>query len=307
MKQLFLVTIVACLAATTDALAQPQPLPLGGVNQESNDPSRAQALLSRTPLQIRRDMKPGEVLARGNRVDANNDGIQQEGECYFDYVLAVQPGQTVSTVVGPGCTVLLHSVVEGPTVLLRPEHAPNLARMLFRRFMDAVVPRVHAQSQTRPYTQGVYGHLYHWGFGGKEFDGLTAQQGWIEWEHNAFNSAQMLHAGGWYCTAGYTYPPQGCLQMLGIPPMNKNNTGWTPLQMGWLNPFWGPSYQIGRTDWAEFGFAPNWNWRHTLTLQRVGQGNGYGYCPSSVSGSVTAGTTIQCYYYNLPWPYGYRP
>jgi hypothetical protein len=220
MPKLIIALIVAVTAVwSTDVLAQP-PLPLGGANVESNGLGRQSPPL-RIGLRIRRDMKPGEVFARGNRIDVNNDGVLQEGECYFDYVITVLPGQTVSTAVGPGCTIVLHSVTEGPVVLLRPEQAPNLARMLFNRFMDAVGPKVHAQSQQRPYTKGVYGHLYHWGGGGKEFDGLTAQQGWIEWEHNAFNSAQMLHAGGWYCTAGYTYPPQGCLQMLGIPPMNN--------------------------------------------------------------------------------------
>jgi len=42
-------------------------------------------------------------------------------------------------------------------------------------------------------------------------------------------------------------------------------------------------------------------------LQRVGQGNDYGHCPYAVTGTITAGTTMQRYYYILPWPYGYRP
>jgi hypothetical protein len=117
----------------------------------------------------------------------------------------------------------------------------------------------------------------------------------------------MLHSGGWYCTAGYTYPPQGCLPLLGIPPMNRNNTGWVPRQMGWYDNFPGPGWEVGRLDWAEFGFTPPWQWVHTLYVRRRAYGNGTGDCPMWYSGSIVAGATWACYYYNLPWPYGYRP
>ena len=291
--------LIATLLVVGVVGVEAQTLP-GGANLESS--GGVPPLPLRVGLQIRSDMKPGEVLARGNRVDLNNDGVAQENECYFDYGLDLRPGQSVDTRVGPGCTIILDSVTERAAVL--PTQVPSLARKLFNRFFETVFPSVRAQSY--PYQRGVYGHVYMWGLGGKEFDGLTAQQGWYEWEYN-YSTARNLHAGGWYCTAGYTYPPEGCLQLLGIPPMNKNNTGWTPLQMGWLDWFLGPGTYTGRLDWSEYWFSSGQQWRHKLYVRRVGQHNGNASCPIWVEGSIVAGATQACYYYNLPWPYGYRP
>jgi hypothetical protein len=245
-------------------------------------------------------MKRGEVLARGNRVDLNNDGILQENECYFDYGLDLQPGQEVKTIVGPGCTILLDDFRENQPLL-----AAIPPKQFFAQLWDKFFPRLHAQSY--PYQKGIYGHIYGYGLGGSGIDGVTAQQGWTEWEHNGFNEGRMLHSGGWYCTANYSYPPQGCLPLLGIPPMASKNMGWEPLLGQWTDAFWGPGWEIGRLDYSQFRFVPE-AYRHYLYVRRRGYGNGTGNCPMWVDGAVPPGGTYQaCYYYNLPWPYGYRP
>lgn len=298
MRKLLLAIVVLLFHADLFA----QQLPLGGPNLEG-PPQRP----LRTGIQIRDDMKPGEVLARGNRVDLNRDGVIQDNECYFDYGITLQFGQSVDTRVGPGCTVLLDKVTQVAARILSPSDAPSLVRRLFDRLRDAVLPTAYAQSY--PYRAGIYGHLYMWGGGGKDWDGLTAQQGWYEYEWNQ-SQARSLHAGGWYCDCGNVHPPQGCLPLLGIPPMNGKNAGWQPLQMGWKDWFPGPGTYTGRLDWSEFWFNPG-HWRHTLFVRRVGRPNWnstpYGECPMWLEGSYIAGTTQYCGWYNLPWPHGYRP
>lgn len=182
---------------------------------------------------------------------------------------------------------------------------PPLARRLINRLWDAFSPVVHAQSY--PYKQGVYGHIYSYGLGGPSIDGVTAQQGWTEWEHYNFNTAHMLHSGGWYCTSGLTYPPQGCLFPLQLGnPMAVQNIGWQPLQMGYRDVYWGPAWLVGRLDWSQFRYNPN-TWNHTLYVRRNALGNGTATCPMWVDGAVLGGTYQLCFYYNLPWPWGFRP
>jgi hypothetical protein len=103
------------------------------------------------------------------------------------------------------------------------------------------------------------------------------------------------------------YPPQGCLFPLQIgKPMVPYNNGWQPTQMGWLDAFWGPSYEVGRLDWSEFRFLPNTMY-HRLFVRRRGYGNGPGNCVMWIQGSYVLGTYQECFYYALPWPGPYRP
>src|SRR5438093_11432049 len=68
--------VLSSFVWTSELSAQTPP---GGPNLESSGHGLQQPSL-RMGLQIRSDMKRGEVLARGNRVDLNNDGVLQENE-----------------------------------------------------------------------------------------------------------------------------------------------------------------------------------------------------------------------------------
>jgi len=59
-----------------------------------------------------RGMKRGDVISRGNRIDLNKNGRFAANECDFDYGVVLQPGQSLSTVVGAGCTMLVDGLTE---------------------------------------------------------------------------------------------------------------------------------------------------------------------------------------------------
>lgn len=113
----------------------------------------------------------------------------------------------------PDCTVVLQNVVDVDAV--EPDAAAEpaaggrqfgflpAALRLFGQWWNALSPTLSAQLYL---SKGVYGHIYQYGGGGPNYDGLTAQQGWLHWKYNT-TEAIMLNASGWYCQAGY-YP--GC-------------------------------------------------------------------------------------------------
>ena len=142
--------------------------PSGGFAQqqsqggENNIESPAPGARSRPmPILIRRTMKKGDVIARGNRVDANRDGIIHPYECRFDFGLQISlhsGSRTVTLQRGPGCTAVLKDITDidvveadDPVAAAIPPRV-GIAQRLLNGLFDAFFPKLQAQSY--PYRRG---------------------------------------------------------------------------------------------------------------------------------------------------------
>ncbi len=253
------------------------------------------------PANITKRMLRGDVIARGSKVRRNR-GQGVTTECDYDFGVRVElmSGRREYTLQPneSDCTVTLAdlqdtNVVEPTTPIASTAPTP---RGLIARFFQALFPTLEAQSWQ---LKQVYHHIYSCGVacaGGA--DGLTAQQGWLNFRHNTSGGvAEMQSASGWFCTAGTGYPIGTSLCQ---PPMNISNAPMVPVNTGWVGQnfwitgrLWGgypPAAIVFASDQVSF-FHQSFPgvWDHTLYVKRWGYWDGRGVCDSYHTGSVVNG------------------
>lgn len=303
-----LIVALYVIALTGGLLAQPQvrsTVPAGGPNTQYYDNAALRSLP--VPIKIRSDMNRGDVIARGNRVDIDRNGLMSEDECQFDFgveITLMSGSRTVIIERTPDCTVVLQGVVDVDAV--EPEAAAEpaaggrqlgflpAALRLFGQWWNALSPTLSAQLYL---TKGVYGMVYQYGGGGPSYDGLTAQQGWLHWKYNTTH-AIMMNASGWYCQAG---PYPGCQNPLTMPPMFHTNLGWYPqVPTGFGDVYGGPGAVVTRLDFSTWQYTPTGTWNHTLYARRNGSAQGAGTCSNWYNGSIVLGSVVHCHTYAYP-------
>jgi len=302
------VATVVTLPAQQVQQRQPQPNPQQGTaNQPMPQGYRSRDL--GTPIRITRDMRRGDVVARGNvmrRAPGRPPALQGADpnfDCEYDFGVSIslrQGSRAVYLTTGPNCTVVIdriededvieleNNVVQGKSVPMNP----------IARLWNAFVPTLHAQWNCyNRCKQKIYSHIMTWGLATPAYDGLTAQQGWLEFSYQSGQATQ-LYGGtyGWACVAGvnpYT-GLQNCQSPLNIPPMFPTNIGW------WATNFFigpgsypGPGSSINRLDQSDFFLDrfPLREYQHTLFNRRIGYGGGGGTCSLYYSGSIPFGLT----------------
>lgn len=295
-------------ALTGGLLAQPQvrnTIPAGGPNTLDYGDAALRSLP--TPIKIRSNMNLGDVIARGNRVDIDRNGLASDDECQFEFgveITLMSGSRTAIIERAPDCTVVLKDMVDVDAV--EPEIAVEQAARsgqsglfpsafrLFSQWWNSLAPTLSAQVYL---SKGVYGHIYQYGGGGPYLDGLTAQQGWLHWRYN-ITEAIMMNASGWYCQAGYN---PGCQNPLTIPPMFVNNLGWYPeAPTGFGEVFGGPGTVVTRLDFSTWRHTPTNAFNHTFYVRRNGNRLGAGTCSNYYSGSIVLGSVVHCNTYAYP-------
>ena len=159
------------LIATPTAQQLPDQITQGGANQPTPQGFRTRDLPM--PIKITRELRPGDIIARGNRV--RRGGVE---DCDFDFGVSIelQEGRRrVSIQRGPNCTAVLTAIEDENVVELQAKAKVPMNPLA--RLWDAFFPSLHAQywqclGRCR---QQVYSHIYMWGGGGYLYDGLTAQ------------------------------------------------------------------------------------------------------------------------------------
>lgn len=275
-------------------------VPFAGRNLPAEGTAKAPALA--LPVQFHRGLRAGDVIARGNRVDANRDGVAEQDECEFNFgvkISLMSGSRTVTVGRGPDCTAVLEDVqdvnVVEPGDVAKPEGVARreggyvrTVQQLAGRWWNAVFPTVEAQTL---WTKKVaYGHVYTYGGGGPVLDGLTAQQGWLVWEYNLQQAKlDIWNTWGYYCMAG----TPGCQPPLTIPPMFPYNLGWTPTAASYQDVYAGPGSVVTRLDWSSYKFTGD-TFQHGLYERRNGRYNGVGECIGWVVGSYPVSWTTTC-------------
>jgi hypothetical protein len=252
------------------------------------------------PIRIDRNMKAGDIVARGHRADVTGGGFKADapsGEfttddgCVFNFgiEIALDSGsRTVKIGRGPDCTAVIDDIedigVVEPGERRQAAVGGGPLRNLFASLWNAVFPAVSAQAYTR---KQVYAHLYTYGYGGANNDGLTALQAWLTWRFN-FVDARLDSASSWACVGGpATYPgPGNCFAPLGIPPMFPYYTGWLATNIFYYNVNWGPAPSVYRYNEATYYFGNPNNYNHTIFNNEFGDMNGIGYCQYYYQGSI---------------------
>jgi hypothetical protein len=197
------------------------------------------------------------------------------------------------------CTVVVDDIVDTSVVEV-PENVAA-ARTLFGSIAkvsgwlwEALFPIAHAQSYA---SRRMYHHIHTCGAacaGG--IDGLTAQQGWMDYRYNTLN-ARMDGAWGWACTAGTKTPGVSWCQPpmeIAAAPMAPVNTGWAATNFWIVERVWGPASQVRAADQSDFFWAP-WpatqprSYQHRLSSLRFANYNGTAGCSSGITGSWVNG------------------
>lgn len=288
---------VLCLAMSP-ALGEAQAL--SGEHQFPRDDRENRAIQRErpAPVQIHRRVLPGSVIARGTMIDRNRDGVVAPEECQFNYGFEIRlysGSRTIGIRYEPDCTAVLEDVVDVDVIepedrlALRDPTSPGRVRSLFGRLMDALFPTVHAQAYIN---KGVYEHIYTYGGGGPSWDGLTAQQGWLEFRYNG-SHANFNSALGYFCVDGRdAYGNSYCRPPMGIPPMNPAWTGWYGYNPHIVARCYGPSNRVCSHEHTSFF----WDWgppefNHTLENVRYGYWNGTVACSTWVTGNPPSGTS----------------
>jgi hypothetical protein len=297
-KTFALFVCVLCLV-TSASIAQAQAARGGASQYPRND--RIDASIPRNlpaPVQIRGDVRPGHILARGRNVDLNRDRVLADDECEFNYgfSVALWSGRREVTVRHlPGCTAVIEEIrdinaveVQDRVAALKRSDPPTTPRTVLGRLWDAIFPTASAQTWIN---KVVYGDIYTYGYAGAGADGLTAQQGWLYFRYSG-SSAIMNSANGWFCVDGRN--PQGqswCQPPLGIPPMGPYHTAWWGQNPWIIQRSWGPSPTVVAEEQTEFFWDPQScplcpEFRHQLHNRRIAYAQGWGECPRWVTGSI---------------------
>jgi hypothetical protein len=293
--------LVVATATLTEAQTQ------SGQNQYPQNDQQSRTIRTNFPqaVKITRNTGRGDVLARGRKVTRARGG-RVSTECDYDFGITVElaAGKREFTLQPreSDCSVVLddlrdENVTEGNVQAKASPTRPNP----IARFFEALFPTLSAQSYT---LRQVYHHIYTCGIacaGG--VDGLTAQQGWLNYRYNGVNAQMDSGTGGWSCVAGSTYglPNVGvsnCQPPLQVPgvPMFPVNTGWWTYNFWATCRNWGPGPSVSQCNQASYFWVLPGNtiprlWEHTLYITQTAYSNGNGACTSYVTGS----------YVNGPW------
>lgn len=275
----------------------------GGLNQYPQNDAEARLMHRELPppVKISRNTLRGDIVARGRRVPRTTDRAEGS-DCAFDFGFEIELRSGSREVVlqpQPDCTVTLESVTD-VDVIEPQEHAvasvaPGVfatVRQVAGKLWEALLPTAFAQTDV---LMTLYHHIYTCGIacsGG--IDGLTAQQGWLDYRYN-LTQAQLDAAYGWFCMAGTSGGYSYCQSPLEVPyaPMAPVNTGWTGFG-GIMYRHWGPGTQVSAGDYSTYQWVP-WGesvppaFVHTLYNERKANYNGTVSCVSWIAGSIVNG------------------
>jgi len=276
---------------------QGTPLSQGGANQYPENDNQARGIRTNLPPLIAVNSRSlrGTTIARGRKV---ND------VCNYDFGVRIRLfGGRRDVVLRPNettCEMILDHVQD--TNVIEQASIPSSPRGLLGRLMQTLFPKLEAQSPT---LRTLYSHIYTCGVacaGGA--DGLTAQQGWLNFRFVYSYNAQMDSAVGWFCTSGSDNGTTSRC-MPGSPlgtwgsPMNPVNTGWWGYNFYNTGKVWGPGESVMSSWQTSFFWAP-WPatypryFEHTLYMRQTATRYGDGYCDLYTSGSFVMGPILSC-------------
>ena len=257
----------------------------------------------------------GDVIGRGKRTDKNRDGRFSADECEFDFTVGtdIAEGERQMVVVNnpADCTSKLEEIQDIDVVEPRENEIAMVTPGVFHKttkaignLWEALFPTVLAQTWQ-------YRQLYHdimtcgvvcppTGTGPSAGDGLTALQGFMDYQYIPFGRVEMTSALGWYCVDGWrTDINTGrriswCLPPMHLPgsPMFPEWTHWYPYNPFILERIWGGSFARAM-DATSFYFlrvppAPRL-WDHQLVNWREAFNTGFSRCDSRAFGSFVNG------------------
>lgn len=228
-------------------------------------------------------------------------------DCQYDYTIGtdITEGQRNFTILHlPDCTVVLEELrdlgVVEPGEFNVAQVSPGIfapMRHVVGKLMDALFPTAFAQTW-------VYKTAYHdiWTCGAIcPPDGLTAQQGWIDYRYILNSEIRLDSALGWFCTAGLQYRDDQwksfCLEPMDIPgsPMQQYDTGWRGYNPFIVERYWGTpnSSFVKSYEKTNFFWCPENNpcpqYEHILYNQRTAWPSGNYNCSSTTSGTFVRG------------------
>jgi hypothetical protein len=316
-RSVFLWVLAVMLLLVGGSVAAAQDGSGGVVRQPRTDAERRSGNKERPRFRAKVDRRSlrGDLLGRGKRTDKNRDGRFSADECEFDFTVGtdIALGERQMVVVNnpTDCTSKLEEIQDVDVVEPDQNHVAMVTPGVFHttrkaigNLWEALFPTVLAQTW-------LYRELYHdimtcgvicppTGTGPSAGDGVTALQGFMDYQYIPFGRLEMTSALGWWCVDGWRINlVTGERNSWCQPPMHLAGAPMFPFWTHWYayNPIIleriAPGGSFARaTDATSFYWLPNGGpkmYDHQLVNWREASNNGFSKCDSRVFGSIVSG------------------
>jgi hypothetical protein len=259
-------------------LADPQPEGIAAPMPRGTIPTRRTI-----PVQLTRTHRVGDVVARGNRIDRNRDGMRETCEADFGIrTPEMERGSyRVDLVADEDCAISIAHIEDNSTPPAQAATVvgpPSLIARLFNRLAELVAPALSAASGPKRVTS----YTWMYGYGGT-WDWLSETRGYIDWSWdgaiawtNYTYNYCAAHTVTYWWMNGCWYQSQTWNGANGVEQTVQGNYFWAPEGMG-TTPA-GPHYYI-----------------HQVYNEMWGGKDGTSFCTGWYSGSIVYGVSNACF------------